>query len=119
MSGPNRPHVGHRFDPANVLLDPYARAIGGRETWAEPWDPADPMPFRSRVLLDDFDWVDDRQLEIPAEDLVIYEMHVRGFTRHPVIGRQVPRHLRCHPREDPLSSGARHQRHRTDAHPGV
>jgi glycogen operon protein len=83
MAGPNRPHVGHRFDPSHVLLDPYARAIGGRATWGEPWSDADPLPFRSRVLLDDFDWVDDRQLELPAEDLIIYEMHVRGFTRHP------------------------------------
>ena len=38
---------------------------------------------RSRVVFDDFDWEGDRPLEIPLEDLVIYEMHVRGFTRHP------------------------------------
>lgn len=83
MSGPNRPHVGHRFDPRQTLLDPYALAIGGRSTWAEPRHSNDPFPFRSRVLINDFDWEEDRQLELPAEDLIIYEMHVRGFTRHP------------------------------------
>jgi glycogen operon protein len=90
MTGPNRPHAGHRFDARNILLDPYARAIGGRAQWARRPDPNDAFPFRSRILLDDFDWVNDRQLEIPAEDLVIYEMHVRGFTQHPSSGVRHP-----------------------------
>jgi glycogen operon protein len=48
--------------------------------------------FQHRGLLvyDDFDWVNDRQLQIPAEDLIIYEMHVRGFTRHPSSGVKYP-----------------------------
>ena len=76
----------HRFDPGVVLLDPYACAIGGRDVWgAMPeWD--FPYPHRARVVADDFDWEGDRPLEIPLEDLVIYEMHVRGFTRHPSSG---------------------------------
>lgn len=90
MDGPNRPHAGHRFDPRQVLLDPYARAISGRPTWARPQDPTDPFPFRGRVLLDDFDWLDDRQLELPAEELIIYEMHVRHFTVHPSSGVRHP-----------------------------
>jgi isoamylase len=90
MDGPRRPHVGHRFDPNVILLDPYVRTIGGRDQWAVPRDESDPMPFRGRILLDDFDWLDDRQLEIPAEDLIIYEMHVRGFTYHPSSGVKFP-----------------------------
>ena len=83
MDGPHHPQAGHRFDKHDILLDPYARAIGGRGRWAESVDEGNSMKFRGRVLLDDFDWQDDRQLELPAEDLVIYEMHVRGFTHDP------------------------------------
>ena len=90
MDGPYRPHAGHRFNRHKILLDPYARAIGGRAHWAEPEDKGNPMPFRGRVLIDDFDWQNDRQLEIPAEDLIIYEMHVRGFTRHQSSGVKFP-----------------------------
>jgi glycogen operon protein len=73
----------HRFDPGQVLLDPYARAIGGRDVWGRPPDWNNTYPHRGRIVYDDFDWESDRPLEIPTEDLVIYEMHVRGFTRHP------------------------------------
>ena len=73
----------HRFDPSKILLDPYAKAIGGREVWGKKpnWD--DVFQHRGRIVLDDFDWETDRPLETPMEDLVIYEMHVRGFTQHP------------------------------------
>ena len=90
MDGPHRPHAGHRFNPRHILLDPYARAIGGRPRWAAPPQDGDPMPFRGRVLIDDFDWQNDRQLELPAEDLIIYEMHVRGFTRDQSSGVKFP-----------------------------
>ncbi|NWF68730.1 MAG: glycogen debranching protein GlgX [Chloroflexi bacterium] len=83
MDGPCSPHEGHRFDYRHILLDPYAKAISGRDTWAENNDPANPYQFRGRLVFDDFDWEGDRPLETPIEDLVIYEMHVRGFTRHP------------------------------------
>jgi isoamylase len=76
----------HRFDPGTVLLDPYARAIGGRDRWGRTPDWDFPFPHRGRVVADDFDWEGDRPLEIPLEDLVVYEMHVRGFTRHPSSG---------------------------------
>ncbi|MCL4804000.1 MAG: glycogen debranching protein GlgX [Anaerolineae bacterium] len=90
MDGPHRPLAGHRFDRHRILLDPYARAIDGRPRWAEPPNDDDPMPFRGRLLIDDFDWQDDRQLELPAEDLIIYEMHVRGFTRDASSGVKFP-----------------------------
>ncbi|WP_164102827.1 glycogen debranching protein GlgX [Candidatus Laterigemmans baculatus] len=83
MDGPNDPSEGHRFDPSVVLMDPYARQIGGREVWGQTpdWDQA--YQHRSQVLQDDFDWEHDRPLELAAEDLVIYEAHVRSFTQHP------------------------------------
>lgn len=90
MDGPYQPEIGHRFDPTKILLDPYAKAIGGRDVWGEPpnWD--DIYQHRGRIIYDDFDWSGDRSLEIPIEDLVIYEMHVRGFTRHPSSGVKQP-----------------------------
>ncbi|MBE9461779.1 glycogen debranching protein GlgX [Dyadobacter subterraneus] len=83
MDGPFNPEKGHRFDKNIILSDPYAKAIGGRDTWlAKPnWD--DIYPYRSRLVFEDFDWENDHPLETPIEDLVIYEMHVRGFTQHP------------------------------------
>jgi isoamylase len=82
MDGPYIPHQGHRFDQDKILLDPYALAVGGRDEWAEARRD-DIFPHRGRLIFDDFDWEDDRLLETPIEDLVIYEMHVRGFTQHP------------------------------------
>jgi glycogen operon protein len=90
MDGPFDPVVGHRFDKTKILSDPYAKALGGRNTWMNPpnWD--DIYPYRSRLAFEDFDWENDRPLEIPIEDLVIYEMHVRSFTRHPSSGVRNP-----------------------------
>jgi glycogen operon protein len=82
MDGPFDPQAGHRFDKNVVLMDPYAKVIGGRDVWGQTpnWDQQ--YQHRARVLQEDFDWQDDRPLEIPAEDLVIYEAHVRSFTKH-------------------------------------
>ncbi|MEA2642536.1 MAG: isoamylase [Chloroflexota bacterium] len=90
MDGPFDPAQGHRFDQSKVLLDPYARAIGGRDTWGQPPDWNNVYQHRARFVFDDFDWEADRPLETPLEDLVIYEMHVRGFTRHPSSGVKHP-----------------------------
>jgi len=80
FDGPHDPRHGQRFDPKNVLLDPYAREISGREIWREP---ANRTPeFRGRIPFEQFDWVHDRPLKRPESELVIYEMHVRGFTAH-------------------------------------
>jgi glycogen operon protein len=83
MDGPYDPTAGHRFDQSKILLDPYARAIGGRDVWGQAPDWDDIYQHRARLVYDDFDWEADRPLEIPIEDLLIYEMHVRGFTRDP------------------------------------
>jgi isoamylase len=95
MSGPGprvergKPGI-HRFDPSKILLDPYAKAISGRDVWGAEPDWNDVYPHRARIVYDDFDWESDRPPEIPMEDLVIYEMHVRGFTRHPSSGVKHP-----------------------------
>ncbi|MEZ4869553.1 MAG: glycogen debranching protein GlgX [Caldilineaceae bacterium] len=81
--GPFDPQSGHRFDTNKILLDPYARAIGGRDIWGLPPNWEDIYQYRARLVFDDFDWGDDRPLEIPTEDLIIYEAHVRSFTAHP------------------------------------
>jgi glycogen operon protein len=86
MDGPNDFASGHWFDKNKILSDPYAKLIGGRDVWEIPpnWD--DKYQHRSRIVFDDFDWENDRPLEIPPEDQIIYEMHVRSFTRDPSSG---------------------------------
>ena len=83
MDGPYDPERGHLFDKEKTLLDPYAKAIGGREVWGEEPDYSDDFQHRGRIVDDDFDWQGERPLEKDMEDLIIYEAHVRGLTRHP------------------------------------
>jgi isoamylase len=74
VHGPHEPEKGHRFDPATALVDPYARELSVRP------------PLRSRVIDRGFDWGADRPPSIPWRDTIIYEMHVKGFTRlHPAV----------------------------------
>lgn len=76
MDGPYDPKKGYRFDKTKVLLDPYAKMISGRDVWgAQPNE-----QLRCRVIPSDYDWANDKPLEIPLKDLVIYEAHVRGLT---------------------------------------
>ncbi len=86
MEGPQEPRQGHYFKPDAILLDPYAKAVGGREIWSIDPDFTNPYQHRGRIVVDSFDWKLDRPLETPIEDLIIYEMHVRGFTKHPSSG---------------------------------
>ena len=90
MDGPFDPASGQRFEPTRILLDPYARAISGRNIWGETPDWDRPVQFRGGIVPDDFDWQDDKPLEIPFGDLVIYEAHVRGLTRHCSSGVRYP-----------------------------
>jgi glycogen operon protein len=85
FGGPNGKASGHRYDRSHILLDPFARAIGGLEVWRKRNGGGlrSTFPLRAQVCDEDFDWDHDRPLRVPATDLVIYEMHVRGFTRHP------------------------------------
>jgi isoamylase len=86
MDGPSDVREGHWFNPDKVLMDPYSKIIGGRDVWGEEPNWNNPYQHRSRLAFDDFDWENDRPLQIPSEDQIIYEMHVRGFTRHPSSG---------------------------------
>jgi isoamylase len=90
MDGPFDPADGQRFDKSKVLLDPYARVIGGRDTWGVQPDWSDAYHHRGRLAFDDFDWEHDRPLETPIQDLVVYEAHVRSLTAHPSAGVRHP-----------------------------
>jgi len=105
--GPYQPERGHRFNPHKLLIDPYAREISGALRWSDAHygyaighkredlsfdrrESARGMP-KCRVVDSAFSWGDDRRPQIPWRDTVIYEMHVRGYTKlHP----QVPPVLR-------------------------
>jgi glycogen operon protein len=89
--GPIDPTRGRYFDPAKVLLDPYGRAVAvpagyDREAAARP-GPNTATAMKSVVTAATaYDWEDDRPPNHPFTDTVIYELHVRGFTRHPSSG---------------------------------
>jgi len=82
MDGPFKPNAGHRFDARHILLDPFARAVAGREGFRGPIRERDIFPHRGRIPRNNYDWEHDRPLDLAPHDLVIYELHVRGFTRH-------------------------------------
>ncbi|MBJ7326366.1 MAG: glycogen debranching protein GlgX [Chthoniobacterales bacterium] len=90
MDGPFNPRAGHWFDARNILLDPFARSVGGREVFGAPLPAHDILPHRGRIPHNDFDWEHDRPLDLPVSQLVIYELHVRGFTRHASSGATQP-----------------------------
>ncbi len=80
VDGPYDPSRGLIFDRRHYLLDPYAKAVTGQSRWGE--SASQGQHYKARVVKDDFDWGAIPQPLIPMEDLVIYELHVRGFTRH-------------------------------------
>lgn len=86
FDGPWDPKNGYRFQPEIELLDPYAKLVSGRDVWGEYKEGEERPPWRGRVIREDFDWEDDGQLEIPMDELIIYELHVRGFTADPNSG---------------------------------
>jgi len=107
VHGPYAPEEGHRFNPAKLLLDPYARTIVGAPKWNDAlhgyvvghkredlsFDRRDSGPSmpRCKVIDPAFTWGEDRRPNIPWHDMVIYEVHVRGLTMlHP----EVPQALR-------------------------
>lgn len=86
MDGPNDFQQGHWFDKTKILLDPYAKLIGGRDIWGVTPDWKDVYHHRAKIANEDFDWENDKALEIAPEDQIIYEMHVRSFTKSPSSG---------------------------------
>ncbi len=80
VDGPYDPKKGLIFDKNKYLLDPYAKAVTGQSQWGES-SPHE-QHYKARVVKDDFDWGTIPQPLLPMEDLIIYELHVRGFTKH-------------------------------------
>ena len=107
VHGPYEPAAGHRFNPHKVVMDPYAKSVGRTITWADEMfgyrvgDPDSDLAMDDRdnaafaplaaVIDPAFTWGDDRPPRTPWHNTVIYEVHVKGFTRqHP----QIPESLR-------------------------
>ena len=126
VHGPYDPAHGHRFNPNKLLLDPYAKAVVGNIEWNPTlfgykmesgddlsFDESDSAPFmpRCRVIDPAFTWGDERPPRAPWSRTVIYELHVRGYTKlHPLVSEG----LRGTCRAEPLAR-YRHNRSRTDA----
>ena len=107
VHGPYEPEKGMRFNPAKLVIDPYAKALTGAVNWdypvfgykvgdpqgdlsCDPHDDAAGVP-KGVVAASQFDWQNDHSPEIPLHESIIYEAHVKGMTaRHP----DVPEHLR-------------------------
>jgi isoamylase len=107
VDGPFDPHAGHRFNPHKLLIDPYVKAIASTVNWSNEVfgytighpdedlsrDERDSAPFVPKCVVVDpaFSWGDDEHPRTPWHKTLIYEMHVKGFTKlHP----DVPEHLR-------------------------
>ncbi len=107
VEGPYDPQAGQRFNPAKVVIDPYAKAVERRLRWDDAVfgyrigdaaedlsrDDRDSAPYAPLAAVVDhaFEWGDDRPLRTPWHDTVIYEAHVKGLTMlHP----DIPPHLR-------------------------
>jgi glycogen operon protein len=105
VDGPYAPERGHRFNPAKLLLDPYARALSGPMLWSAPLashpdgagavpsdapDPRDSAGALPKCVVVDsaFDWAGDRRPGTPWDRTIIYECHVKGMTMlHPEVPR--------------------------------
>ncbi len=80
VNGPFQPKKGHYFNSSHLLIDPYARSLNTSDNWG---DVKNWYALKGRVILDaPFDWENSRSPQIPIQDLILYEMHVRGFTEH-------------------------------------
>jgi glycogen operon protein len=109
VHGPHKPEEGHRFNPAKLLLDPYAKAISGDVHWGPEmfsyrFEESNPdkdvskddrnnahcMP-KSVVIDPEFDWQGDKGPNIPMSNLIIYEAHVKGFSK---LWKKLPENIR-------------------------
>ncbi len=107
VHGPYEPNKGHRFNPAKLLVDPYARSIDGFLRWDDALfgytvghpdgdlsrDDRDSAPFVPKSVVVDpyFDWRSDSLLRIPWHETIIYELHVKGFT---MLNPEIPEDIR-------------------------
>ncbi len=107
IHGPLKPHEGCRFNPNKLLIDPYAKAISGVIEWHDAlfgyemgsedadlsYSEQDSAPFipKSVVIDPSFDWEGEEPLDIPYHESIIYEAHVKGFTK---LHRDIPEAIR-------------------------
>jgi isoamylase len=107
VKGPYEPQAGHRFNHHKLLLDPYAKAISGTIQWHDSlyayeigndaedlsYSETDSAPFIPKSVIIDphFDWEGDQLLRTPFHETIIYELHVKGFSR---LNMEIPEHLR-------------------------
>jgi len=106
VHGPYEPSKGYRFNANKLLLDPYAKAISGTFTWSDAlfgyeignehsdlsFSETDSAPFtpKSVVIDQQFDWQETKKPNIPYHESIIYEAHVKGFTKlHPDIPENI------------------------------
>jgi isoamylase len=104
VHGPYDPSAGLRCNPSKLLLDPYAKAVEGQVQWGEPLfdyrfgDPDgstnedDSAPYMPKAVVTTpyFDWDNDRHPRTPWHESILYEVHVKGFTRlHPGIPEEL------------------------------
>ncbi|MCK8601275.1 glycogen debranching protein GlgX [Desulfoferrobacter suflitae] len=104
--GPYAPQEGHRFNPAKLLIDPYAKAISGMPKWHDAlfgytighpeadlsMDERDSAPYAPKCVVVDpaFSWAGDMPPKIPWDRTIIYELHTKGFTKlHPAIPKKL------------------------------
>jgi glycogen operon protein len=105
VHGPYEPEQGHRFNPHKLLIDPYARELIGSLTWDSAcfgytigdekedlsFDERDSAPFVPKAVVVDpgFDWLRNLAPRVPWDRTIVYEMHVRGYTRlHPAVAER-------------------------------
>ena len=86
VDGPYDEKKGLLFDKTKILLDPYAQAVAGQQVWGKKRT----RTYHAKVVRDTFDWGVQPQSSREMSDLIIYELHVRGFTQHPSSGVKRP-----------------------------
>jgi isoamylase len=107
VHGPYEPDAGHRFNPNKLLIDPYAKELVGTLKWDDAvfgytigspdkdlsFDERDSAPFvpKSRVIDPAFTWGNERRPQVPWDQTIIYEMHLKGFTQ---LNKRVPEEFR-------------------------
>lgn len=95
VSGDYSPENGLRFNDRKVLLDPYARQVVGRYEGQEEFSDASDadtgsMALKGRVIHETYDWGDDEPPNIPSGQMILYELHPKGFTqRHPGVSQEI------------------------------
>lgn len=89
VDGPWQPEKGLLFDKTKVLLDPYAKAVTGQHVWGKQQNTEGNL-YRARVVKNNYDWGKVPRPIYAMSDLIIYELHVRGFTKHTSSGVEAP-----------------------------